>query len=59
MNESDKAFDFISALKKRLITLGKSNHHIFFDYDREDAMSAMTDFLARINNCFWCGGYLS
>ena len=44
------AFSLIASKDKTLVELDNSDHHIYWDYDREQVYSATIDFISRIAN---------
>ena len=47
---AQRAFEQIATEEKELLWLENSDHHLFFDYDREQAIQATLDFIARLAN---------
>jgi len=45
--ESRKAFDAIASTDKTFHELKASNHHLFFDYEREETIAAIVAFLGK------------
>jgi len=43
----EKAFTSIAATDKKLVKLELSNHHLFWDYDREEVYAEILEFLSR------------
>ncbi len=43
---AEKAFNSMASKDKKLVLLDRSNHHIFWDYDREQVYTEILDFLA-------------
>jgi carboxylesterase len=43
---AEKAFGRIASKDKKLVWLEKSNHHVFWDYDREQVYKEILDFIA-------------
>jgi len=44
---AEKAFEKMPAEEKERLVLEKSNHHIFHDYEREEAIGRIVEFLGR------------
>lgn len=45
---AQRAFEMIGAQEKKLIWLDNSDHHLFWDYDREEAIVAVLDFIEEV-----------
>jgi carboxylesterase len=48
--ESAKAFSLLGSDSKKAVTLPNSNHHIFWDYDREQVVDEIVAFLTTAQN---------
>lgn len=44
---AERAFQRMAAEEKTLIWMEKSDHHLFWDYDREQTITAILDFIAQ------------
>lgn len=45
---AEAAFQRIGAADKKFVWLEKSNHHIFFDFDRDEVFREIEDFVVRV-----------
>ncbi len=47
---AETAFEVLGSTDKTIVRLEKSDHHLFYDYDREQAVQAITEFIDRISS---------
>ncbi len=47
---AQRAYEALGSMRKRMVWLKNSDHVAFWDYDREEAVTAVLDFLAPLEN---------